>query len=137
MPRRATQATTRVVAVALACLSLLGNVAGFAHLVLVQHVSCEHGELVHLGPARSALAPQVGRDGDRTAIDAAGATEAHGHDHCLLAPTRREQLGVRREPASPTLAPRPLAVGAFADATATPPPIPILVLAPKNSPPHV
>jgi hypothetical protein len=126
----------RSLAAALAAVALVGQLASFAHLALVRHVTCaEHGELIEVGRERALTAAAPHAAG---AIVASTATsEAHGHDHCLLAPMRRDGLA--------RVAPRALDC-AHVDAYGTigravdrqvPPPIAVIRLAPKSSPPLV
>lgn len=117
-------------------LAVAGQVAGFAHLAVVRHVTCaEHGELIELGhasPAAVAIQPQA-----NVVIAAAALGETHGHDHCLIAPMRRDRAALG---GGATLD------GRHFDADATcghvssrdiAPAIAIIRLAPKNSPPLV
>jgi hypothetical protein len=136
MSSRVPKAATRIAAVALACLSLVSNVASFTHLVLVQHVSCEHGELVDLGhrAAPPATRLTLGRRG--AAIDSTSTSELHGHDHCLLAPTQRERLACHLAPASFALDLRPRPIRCRREVARVAPAIPILAFAPKSSPPR-
>ncbi|HEX4459203.1 MAG TPA: hypothetical protein VIA18_14595 [Polyangia bacterium] len=136
MSSRVPKAATRIAAVALACLTLVGNVASFAHLVLVEHVSCEHGELVDLGHRAAPLAARItlGRTG--AAVDSAPTSALHGHDHCLLAPTQRERLACHLAPASFALDLRPRPIRCQREVACVAPAIPILAFAPKSSPPR-
>jgi hypothetical protein len=126
----------RSFAAALAAVALVGQLAGFAHLVLVRHVTCaEHGELIEVGHERALAAAAPHAAGAAVASAATG--EAHGHDHCLLGPMRRDRFALG--------APRALDC-AHVDAYGTlgrvvdrrvPPPIAVIRLAPKSSPPLV
>jgi uncharacterized Zn-binding protein involved in type VI secretion len=119
----------------LAVVALVGQLASFAHLVLVRHVTCaEHGELVEIGRDHSTPAVRSHRLAVATVGDAS-ATETHGHEHCLLAPMRRDRLvagapvafDVARLDAHRTIDPeRDVAV--FQS-------VAVIVFAPKNSPP--
>jgi hypothetical protein len=121
---------------ALATLALVGQLASFAHLVLVRHVTCaEHGELIEVGRehAVAVVTPHAAGAG----IASAATGETHGHDHCLLAPMRRDRVALG--------APNALdcehvdAYGTIGRVVArqVPPPIAVILLAPKSSPPRV
>ncbi len=103
--------------------------------MLVRHVRCaEHGDLIEVGRERAIVATTSYRNSPAELSDASS-TDVHGHEHCLIAPMRRDRLG-----------PDSLAVldSAHVDAYGTiglvhddevAPPIAVIVLAPKNSPP--
>ncbi|HEX3867107.1 MAG TPA: hypothetical protein VHV78_10150 [Gemmatimonadaceae bacterium] len=120
----------------LAVVALAGQLASFAHLVLVRHVTCaEHGELVEIGRDQSTVAVRSQRPAASTVGDASQ-TETHGHEHCLLAPMRRDRLAasataafdVARFDTDPTISRAP--------DVAVSPAVAVIVFAPKNSPPH-
>ncbi len=121
----------RGAALALTLLFAVGQLAGFAHLVLVPHVTCpEHGELMH---AEAAPAAPTLAGGPARAWLNRGA-RAHGHDHCLAFSSRREDVLAAAGPAAPEVqAPAPHS----APPARTPfaPPLALLRLAPKGSPP--
>lgn len=116
---------------------LLSQLGGYTHLVLVRHQTClehaslEHGEGVPV-PAGLDVAQRPTRKarlGDQPAAQ-------HADDHCLVVALRkRDVLGA--PPANTACLPRPetertpLAVTARTGA----PPVPLLRLAPKVSPP--
>jgi hypothetical protein len=123
--------------IAISCLA--AQLASAAHFVIVEHHACaEHGELVHEGEAshRSARSVvELGAKGPR--VQAALADDVlHGHEHCIGFSDRRENLAVH--PQSVANAQRPYG-GAVATLSAgtldDPPAIPLLLLAPKASPP--
>ena len=126
--------TTKTLAIALAAVALLGPLASLAHIVAVQHVACEHGELVEVGPRARGTSRATSLHAG-TAITAAPAAASHGHDHCLLAPMRRDRLGQNVPSAQPVLAVGTPCGASLAEANEPPPPIGVIVLAPKNSPP--
>ena len=107
------------------------------HLLLVQHATCEHGELVELvrpreGPAAPARA--VTRD-NGPAPDRLDAAEAGGSDHAHC-----DVLALRHRPGdlAPAVgAPSLLSIepGASLCARGETRPVPLLSLAPKSSPP--
>jgi hypothetical protein len=118
---------------------LLGQVAGVAHLGLVSHVRClEHDALVHTSASGAGDHHEVAPTSSRTAVSGVPADiEDHSDDHCLAAGLRNREQGL----APVTTA---VAVAAFtvADASAgrlqalvPAPPVALLHLAPKSSPP--
>ncbi len=134
MPR-GRRATTKALAVALALVAFAGQLAGFAHLVAVEHVRCEHGELVEV--SRRQLPSSAGAVA-RSTVDSVGSASdvaTHGHEHCLLGPTRRDHLALHAYHASAAGRAPELRCDLGPAACAVAPPIPIIVLAPKNSPP--
>jgi len=125
----------RVVASVLATLALAGQVTSFAHLVLVRHVTCaEHGELVEVGRDHASAKPTEQRHATNV-VTAASTADVHGHDHCLIAPMRRDRIAAGAPASFDSIhidAYRTIGVIA-ADEIA--PPIAVILLAPKNSPP--
>lgn len=125
--------TRRLPAIALAALALFGQLASFAHLVAVDHVRCEHGELVDVGRHSSATASHH----DSGEAFHAAASEAREHEHCLLSPMRRDRAAIAQRAAHSIAfasdGRSPLATTGT-DAGA---PIPLILLAPKSSPPTV
>jgi hypothetical protein len=129
----------RLVLGIIAILCLAAQLASAAHFVIVEHHACaEHGELVHgdeasHGSARSL--PELGTVGPR--IQAALADDVlHGHGHCVGFSDRRERLDVHAQ--AVFTAPRPSGEPLDALSAGTldePPAIPLLLLAPKASPP--
>jgi len=123
------------VAAALAALFAVGQLAGFLHLVTVRHQRCaEHGEVVDVQARRS---PSVAaRDDQRARLDAAEPGDRdHRHEHCALAPQRRDEAALLPQQAPlaqppPCLAQSPVPVE-------TPPALghALYRLAPKTSPP--
>jgi hypothetical protein len=124
-------------AVALVAVGLFGQLAAYAHLAFTRHVTCaDHGELVDAGAEPESLQ----RDPQATATTAetvvgAQASAAHGHDHCLLAPVRRDR-GALTLPAAELLAVLARTDDLVAPRAIVPAPaIALLRLAPKSSPP--
>ena len=102
------------------------------HLLLVQHVACEHGELVEVARPRAAAA--VTRDSsplpDR--LDAAD-VGGSDHAHCDVLALRHRPGDVAPTVGAPsllTIAPRVSLTGCGESR-----PVPLLSLAPKSSPP--
>ena len=125
---------TKILAIALAAAVLVGQLASFAHIVIVQHVACEHGELVEVGWRASTVSSAANRRA-AAGVTATSAAASHGHDHCLLAPMRRDRLGPHAPAAGCTILRDSFCDIARGDTLFAPPPIGVLILAPKNSPP--
>jgi hypothetical protein len=125
----------RVVASVLATVALAGQVTSFAHLVLVRHVTCaEHGELVEVGRVRATAKPTE-HHRPTNAVSAESTDIAHGHDHCVIAPMRRDRIASRPPAALDSIHIDAYGtIGAIA-ADDIAPPIAVISLAPKNSPP--
>ena len=127
-------------ALATALLCLLAQLSGAAHLALVSHVRClEHDALVHADPSHgAAVAGQLvrrGAEAEGVPTDLA----QHADDHCFVAGLRRREpwavarLRVRAVEPAVQVAPQ-----AWLRLHETPaPPVPLLRLAPKASPPVV
>ncbi|WP_437294856.1 hypothetical protein [Sorangium sp. So ce426] len=133
----------------LVALALAAQLCGLTHALLVRHARCEHGELVHaatVAVAASALHAERRPPGDQPG--APGARPGGGDDLCgALAPRHegdehcdafalRGQLGAPlHRVAEATL----LEVVRLASIRPSPEvrPIPLLILAPKSSPPAV
>lgn len=124
---------TRALALLLVGFAFVGPLASVAHLALVEHVACEHGELVHVARRLAPRAPSVAASRATPAIAGASAADSHGHDHCLVAPTRRTGFFVHARRALAVCLAR--ARLAHRRAAILAPPIAILILAPKHSPP--
>ncbi|MEZ4301367.1 MAG: hypothetical protein R3B70_40915 [Polyangiaceae bacterium] len=126
----------------LASILASGYLAAVTHLTFVAHARCaEHDALVHVAPAAH---PAVATDAPRsstTAIESTGAPAADEHDHCVLGMAQPADARVAEparlllpHPEPQVAAPLP-AVCAPGDAVAPPPPIALLHLSPKSSPP--
>jgi hypothetical protein len=127
---------TRGFAALMAVIALAGQLSSFAHLVLVRHVRCaEHGEMIEVGHARTHLATRSRRHIPATTVGDAAADESHGHEHCLIAPMRRDRLA-GGSPASLDSAHLDAygTIGPVEDDDLSPP-LAVLTVAPKNSPP--
>jgi len=118
-------------------LSLLLRVSEFAHFLLVEHVVCrDHGELLHVDDAEQ-HASKAATDLDvvPTLREAAAEHGGHEHDHCTWFSEHREALVADR---SGVESPEPLpssSVATRACASSRLCAIPLLLLAPKGSPP--
>jgi hypothetical protein len=119
----------------LAVVALAGQLSSFAHLVLVRHVTCaEHGEMVEVGNEQDLVATTANEEAP-AAVAATSPADAHGHDHCLIVPMRREHaaLGTAGSFDSAHLDAYGT-IGHGGDSLISPP-IALILLAPKNSPP--
>jgi hypothetical protein len=125
----------RIVASILATVALAGQVTSFAHLVLVRHVTCaEHGEFVEVGKQHAAA--KTPRPAPPTAVIAVEMPAGeHGHDHCLLAPMRRDRVVAGTPGSFDSLHVDAYGTIGVVAAGEVAPPIALVLLAPKNSPP--
>jgi hypothetical protein len=126
----------RVVASVLATVALAGQVTSFAHLVLVRHVTCaEHGELVEVGKTHVVARPAHGPSQPIDAFVAAAAADEHGHEHCLIAPMRRDRIAAGAPESFDSAHIDAYGTVGVIVADEVTPPIAVILLAPKNSPP--
>ena len=110
---------------------LWGYLFSFAHMAVVQHVSCpEHGELVHAGPGGSATGEAAGNAGSYIS----GQSEEHpADDHCLLAGLTTAKA---KTPLAAGVGPQvPGDAHGASGGELLPPGVPVLLWAPKPSPP--
>ena len=126
--------------VALVCLG--AQFSSFAHLLLVHHSVCwEHGDLIHDEPSvapdgspRSVLAARAQRG---PALEASALVKgAHEHEHCAALTERRDRVAscppATSLPAPPAREHEALGVAPDLQSFSG---IPLILLAPKNSPP--
>lgn len=133
----------RALSASVACFVVLSQLSAFLHFVVVSHDVCpEHRELVHSASGEGAAAAHSADPAAHARDDSVDTAESsrspdtgHGHDHCIVCALRREHatLGRAASPVPPSLGPEPLLAG-HASAL-IPSPIPLYLLAPKNSPP--
>jgi hypothetical protein len=117
-----------------ALLSLLAQGTGLAHLALVSHVQCyEHDALAHAEertqapPADETPTPLVGG----VPVEA-----AHSDDHCLAAGLRQREVVIAAPDHTRTPLVAVVDVGSpLAGQTTPAAPVPLILLAPKSSPP--
>lgn len=127
---RTGRAAKRAVALAAALLVPASQVAPLVHLALVRHATCpEHGELIELGAGAVHGAPAP--EGSVSRSPAAG--EDHEHDHCLLACQPRQDAARVVALAGSLPATERSAPGVQPASAA--PGVPLLRVAPKQSPP--
>jgi hypothetical protein len=103
------------------------------HLLLVQHATCEHGDLIEIAAAAvEATSTRASSPPDQTHVERSHADSA-GHDHCdaLAVRHRVPDVGVWIAPS--TLLPGTLIEDGGERGEARP--VPLLSLAPKSSPP--
>lgn len=111
------------------------------HMAFVAHAACvEHGGFVHVQRA-GAADPSLHSDSAPARTLPGDAVTADEHDHCLAgaprpgeSPSARRGLSIVLDEQAPSAPPRDKALRAFAHAE-PPPPIALLLLSPKNSPP--
>lgn len=137
----------RMLAWVLVLLGLVAQVSDLVHFLLVEHTICAaHGELIHGSGhdhGEEAGAPDPLTTFDETQREAEGSTWARSgvsdddHEHCAVRSDRRETW---TPPAGPSCVAvvawtrsSPVANSASADSATA---IPLLFLAPKNSPPR-
>jgi hypothetical protein len=119
----------------LAVLALAGQLASFAHLALVRHVTCaEHGELIEVGSAATSAAATP-RDVPPAVSAAASAGAAHDHEHCLISPMRRDRIASAASASQHAARVDSYDSIGIGRTRTVAPPIAAIVLAPKSSPP--
>jgi len=118
----------RVATLALALVCLAGQLSTVVHLAVVQHTTCEHGELVE-----APLAVTVAQPGDPGVSAPDDAAPPHSHDHCVLNTSRRD--GPRLARVSAPLATLEVALPRLCADAPPPASIPLIFVAPKSSPP--
>ena len=115
-------------------LVLLGRVAFAAHLLLVPHDICQHGKLVHLDGHRH-LSVEASPSSERSVAVHGSAPSRGSHEHC-------DMPGIHEAPHSATPPAVPEGWITWQLALPSPPPatdvstVPLLLLAPKQSPPR-
>jgi hypothetical protein len=115
-----------------ALLAMLAQVGSYVHLASGDHVTCaEHGELVEVAHAASPKGPPERKSGSTFV---AASSETHGHEHCLVAPHRRDHVAQSLARSGITSAHAPV-IAQRLQALAPPAPIRLILLAPKSSPP--
>jgi hypothetical protein len=88
---RRPRAAARLFASATAFLLVVGQLGSYAHLVSVRHEVCaEHGELVDVHGGAVATASTEAAGPDARLASSSRAEPGHQHEHCALAPHRRE-----------------------------------------------
>jgi len=114
-------------ALVVAALLAVGPLFDEAHRATVRHVTCvEHGELIEAASSPAAEASNEARYVELAL--------AHHHDHCSLAAHRTSPAPLA-QPLDPIGEPVRAARDPLDPAIAPPAPVPLLLLAPKSSPP--
>lgn len=145
MPRTTTtqakprhRAGLRALALLVLLLSLVAQGSSFVHFFLIEHAVCpQHGELIHADeaghhPLHASTAPDTGH----TAAQPAAAEAAHAHDHCAVVSDRRERWACLASLGSVASPPEVEMLAAVRVRTSScVPAVPLLLLAPKSSPP--
>jgi hypothetical protein len=109
-----------------------------AHLLIVRHVTCEHGELIegsgHAARHEPAAAATSDADEARDRVTPGSGGES-GHDHCDALALRHcpTEVGLVIGPALLLEIEERASLGASAEQR----PVPLLSLAPKSSPPSI
>lgn len=136
--RLARTGSGKVPAIALAALCLLGPILSYAHMLLVAHARCpEHGELLHVeAPGAVQLGARTEAAGGLSVIGSAErlSSESHAHDHCVVASARKAETVLESAGAIAVIEPAG-SPGGGDERRAGSAPVPLYVLAPKNSPP--
>ncbi|CAN97233.1 hypothetical protein predicted by Glimmer/Critica [Sorangium cellulosum So ce56] len=125
----------------LVVLALLAQLCGLSHALLVPHARCEHGDLVHVAAAAALHEAERRTPGAEVAERRTPGAEvaeraAGGHlddDHCDLF-TLRGQLGAPVHPVAEATLLEVLCPASLRSSSEVRP-IPLLILAPKSSPP--
>ena len=135
-PRRTSGTVYSCRAVAVALLTLAGQLSSIGHLALSRHAICaEHGELIDVDEEVASATPASAED-DLFSIDAtAGSRSAHGHDHCSLAAHRRATTPACRAKIYVVSGDFTLGLRCLEVDSPRPAPVATLRVAPKNSPP--
>jgi hypothetical protein len=123
----------------LVVLCLLGEASSWLHLVIVRHVVCaDHGQLVDVAAgtehALELTTPREPREGDGVERSDAFGVAAHGDHHCEFLATLRTRVPVPSagvEPIPRVSEPLPAPAPALSAGSS----FPLLLLAPKASPP--
>jgi hypothetical protein len=119
----------------LAVCFLSGQLAGFRHLVEVQHTRCaEHDELIDLPQSAPVAGAVRSESGSRFAAAPEQGSD-HRHEHCALAPSHRSDVVVAQSQAVVADAPPSPDGAALVDHAVVALARAVYRIAPKNSPP--
>lgn len=130
----------RLLAVALACLFMLGRLAGSVHLAVVQHSLCpDDGELIHSdGDHQRSVANRLAQKGGALPLLQVGCEcpDGHEHEHCVSG-VHREEHSLRPLSSGEAVVQPPVAQGSpdQQHADRSPKSFRVFRIAPKNSPP--
>lgn len=121
-------------ALALVCAFLLAQLAGFVHLALERHAVCaEHGELLHV--ADSASSSAAAGHQERTGPSLADGSSGDAHAHCDVLPAVQPKQSVATGAPARSIEPLASAWNRAAPLAVAHAAVPLLLLAPKQSPP--
>ncbi len=125
----------RHTALILAMAALSVQLAGWTHLASQRHATCsEHGELIEVGGDYGVTLEHARSSGLRfEAVD--GGEQAHGHDHCLTAAHRHQRTALTHRSASIIALAGGSAASRSSAALSISSQCPLLLVAPKTSPP--
>ncbi len=136
---RPCRSTSRLPAMLIASLVVLGHVSGSAHLLFSRHAICpEHGEIIHLDEEISSATPvaAVAKSSAASLASSADVRSAeYSHDHCLVASYRRERVTLSSPPTSLWIASLSVRGVYLLQDVPRSPLVALFRLAPKNSPP--
>jgi hypothetical protein len=126
----------RSAALFVAVVLLVSHGTAALEIALVAHARCSHGELVHADRAHSELSLAPETTGDAAAFARSERTDAEGgdHDHCNALSHRYRPDMFRADVSTPLFASSVLS--ALRSKRLQVQPIPLLLLAPKSSPPR-
>jgi hypothetical protein len=119
-------------------LLLAAQLLTLGHLLAVRHAICpEHGEAIHSESSHEAQAmPATHEDATAHPTLGRGAPLAeHDHDHCLARANTRQRFALWLVPDVMSGSPLVAATLSARLAVRIAPPVAVLLLAPKNSPP--
>lgn len=130
----------RVVSVLVAALLIVSQASSLAHALLVEHAVCpQHGEWMHADELAAhaggsgAKADRAGRPTLQTALPPA---EGHEHEHCAVLSERRQSGAAEStSPADSMVFGADQTVACLTGGATEAQSVPLLRLAPKNSPP--
>ena len=124
----------------MACLLVAGQFAGTAHLLLVRHAICPlDGELIHPSESEGVSGHDAHahprNEGLPTVAAAEGQDAHHGHEHCILAASRRDRATLEARVVELLTPPRTIVATLSVREAAAGARIALHRLAPKQSPP--
>jgi hypothetical protein len=136
--RRQRASWTRCLAFVVAAIVLASQLSSLAHHLLVAHAVCpRHGEWIHADElaAHESSAADASQADAPAAWSALPTDSAHEHEHCAVVSDRRQSLAAqaRSQIVSPVDDVAHVAIGRTCAASTGS--VPLLRLAPKNSPP--
>src|SRR5260370_40880546 len=136
---RGNSGVLRAVAAAVAALALGGPILSTAHLTVIRHLACEHGDIVEVKIVAYDHRPELLADGGHQTAARLGPLwvreSSPEHSHCPAVAHRRDsappRLGAIRCTASPSI----LSIEWLRTQSIVSRSTPVYIVAPKNSPP--